>query len=254
MKLRLPALLLALSLLLSVPAHAAPNSTDNFIRVKTYYGQFSDLRTGSVFYSNVSALYEYGLSLGKPDGTFGLKDTLSVGQVIIFAARIRSLYRTGSAEAGPAAHRKPGQAVNEPYLLYLKDEGVLGDELDGVIYAPATRAQVAHVLAGTLPSKALPPVHDELVTVGYATKQFLPDVTAYTPWQQDILTLYRCGISNGNDAQGSFLPSAFITRGAAAAMLTRMVDPALRVAPLWYSAKGSTLSGLVPKGKLVQAP
>ena len=175
MKLRISALILSLSLLLSVPVHAAPNSTDNFIRVKTYYGQFSDLRTGSVFYSNVSALYEYGLSLGKPDGTFGLKDTLSVGQVVIFAARIRSLYCTGGTETGPSAFRKTGQAVNQPYLLYLKAEGVLGNELDNVMYAPATRAQVAHVLARTLPDAALPPIHDELVTVGYASHRLLPD-------------------------------------------------------------------------------
>ena len=64
-------LLLALCLLLTVPAQAAENSMDNFVRSKTYAGQFSDLPADSVFYSNVSALYEYGLSVGKPDGTYG---------------------------------------------------------------------------------------------------------------------------------------------------------------------------------------
>ena len=81
------------------------------------------------------------------------------------------------------------------------------------------------MLANTLPEEALPPVHADLVTQAYASRQFITDVTEYTPYYQDILTLYRTGVSVGSDAAGSFLPDQPITRGAAAAMLTRMVDP-----------------------------
>lgn len=254
MKHRLPALLLSLSLLLTTPVLAAENSTANFARTRSYQSQFSDLSRDSVFYSNIKALYEYGLSVGKPDGTFGLTDSLSVSQVMIFAGRIRSLYRTGDPEAGPAAFRKKNQPVSTPYLLYLKKEGILGNELDQRLYAPATRAEVAHVLANLLPAEALPPIHDALVTEGYATHRFVTDVTEYTPYFRDILRLYRTGISQGCDKQGSYCPDAPITRGAAAAMLTRMVDPALRLAPAWYIAAGRTLASLVPDAKPVRAP
>ena len=71
MKKRIAAMLLAVSLLLTVPALAATDSTSNFTRSKTYSGEFSDLSERSVFYDNVVALYEYGLSVGKADGTFG---------------------------------------------------------------------------------------------------------------------------------------------------------------------------------------
>ena len=91
MKKRIAAMLLAVSLLLTVPALAATDSTSNFTRSKTYSGEFSDLSERSVFYDNVVALYEYGLSVGKADGTFGLQDSMTVGQIIIFAGRIRSL-------------------------------------------------------------------------------------------------------------------------------------------------------------------
>ena len=64
MKKRIPALALALALLLTVPAHAAQDSTGNFIRFKTYTGQFPDVTADSVFYDNAAALYEYGLSSG----------------------------------------------------------------------------------------------------------------------------------------------------------------------------------------------
>ena len=258
MKKRLP-LLLALCLLLTVPALAAEDSMDNFVRSKTYGQQFSDLTADSVFYHNVSALYEYGLSVGKPDGTFGLKDSLTVGQAVIFAGRIRSLYRTGEAELGPAAYRTEGQAVAVPYLLYLQAEGILGAELDGQLANAATRAQMAHVLANLLPAEALPAINGELVTEGYATRRFITDVTEYTPYQQDILALYRTGVCAGVDAYGTFLPDSTITRGAAAAMLTRLADPALRVTLDWdlsytYSAKGTTLASLVEPGPYVASP
>ena len=86
MKKRVPALVLALALALTVPAWAAQDTPDNFVRSKTYAGQFSDLTPESTFYDNVAALYAYGLSVGKADGTFGLRDQLTVGQVVIFAA------------------------------------------------------------------------------------------------------------------------------------------------------------------------
>lgn len=261
MKKRIFAMALAMALALTVPAAAAQDSVDNFVRSRTYTGQFPDLATDSTFYGNVTALYEYGLTVGKADGTFGLVDSLTVGQVVIFAGRIRSLYRTGDAEAGPNAHRGgAGEATALRYLRYLQAEGVLGSEFDQLLYTAATRAQVAHVLAGTLPEEALPPIHQDLVTQAYASRRFITDVTEYTPYYQDILELYRTGVAAGSDASGSYLPDQPITRGAAAAMLTRMVDPELRVTPGWdlgeeaWSAQGATMGDLVPLGTYIAAP
>ena len=107
MRRRILSFLLAVCLL-TVPALAAENSTENFVRTKEYTNQFSDLTADSVFYENVTALYEYGLSVGKLDGTFGLQDSVTMSQILIFAGRIRSLYRTGDPEAGPAAYKTEG--------------------------------------------------------------------------------------------------------------------------------------------------
>ena len=150
-KVRIFSLLLAASLLLTVPALAAPDSTENFVRGKTYEGQFSDLPADSVFYGNVAALYEYGLSVGKGDGTYGLNESMTVGQVVIFSGRIRSLYRTGDPEAGAAACAgEEGQPAAIPYLRYLQSEGALGDELDPFLTQPATRAQAAVMLCNLM--------------------------------------------------------------------------------------------------------
>ena len=257
-KKRLLSLLLAL-LLLAVPAHAAKTASP-IARTKTYEGQFSDLAADSAFYDNVAALYEYGLSVGKADGTFGMQDSITVGQAVIFAGRLRSLYLGGEAETGAESHRQPGQQAYEAYLLYLQSEGVLGDELNGLYSSAATRAQVAHILAATLPQEALPLINDETVSDGYARRQYITDVTEYTDYYQDILYLYRTGISQGSNKSGDFYPGQPITRGAVAAMLTRMADPKLRITvnwtadPAFVSAAGRTLASLVPAADYIAAP
>ena len=260
LKKRLISLLLILGLLV-IPAHATENSMDNFIRGSgelTYTDQFSDLNEDSVFYENVAALYEYGLSVGKQDGTFGLQDHITVSQLIIFAGRILSLYRTGDPERGPSSFSDAAQPICVPYLLYLKQEQVLGDEFDSLLFTAATRAQVAHVLANVLPKGAVPAINQTIITEAYATHRFITDVDEYTPYQQDILFLYQCGISIGVDDTGTFLPNVPITRGAVAALLTRLVDPSLRIHLRWQShvpdVSNLTLADLVTPGKYLPSP
>ncbi|MCI2057054.1 MAG: S-layer homology domain-containing protein [Oscillibacter sp.] len=262
MKKRILSLLLVFALVLTLPAMAASNSTGNFVRTKSYAGQFSDLTTASTFYDNVSALYEYGLSVGKVNGTFGLTDSVTVSQIIIFAARIRSLYALGDPESGAGRYQVSGEAVYIPYLRYLQAEGILGSELEGTYESAATRATVAHVLANTLPTSALNADEGRisLITQAYASRKFITDVTDYTDYQSDILTLYQYGISQGSDESGSFYPTAAISRGALAAMLTRMVDSSLCVTPSWnlsdaFSAAGTTWGDLIfDKGTYLAAP
>lgn len=271
MKKRLSTLLLVCCLLLITPAYAAQDSTEHFVRTNAYSGQFSDLPADSTFYANVSALYEYGLSVGKPDGTYGLTDPLTVGQAVIFAARVRSLYRIGDPESGPAAYMAEGQPTAVRYLLYLQSEGVLDQALDHRLDAAATRAEMAHALANVLPEEALPSVHTDVVDLCFAEGSAITDVTEATPYYQDILSLYRKGVCLGSDATGSFQPDQLITRGAAAAMLTRLIDPSLRVTPDWSLAaeptdpqtptlpvipdlSGITLASLVPPGAYVKSP
>lgn len=258
MRKKLPALLLALLLILPVQAAQAPG----LVRGRVYDGAFSDVAPDSPFYDNVAALYEYGLTNGKDDGTFGLGDPVTLGQAVIFAGRVRGLYQSGDAEAALAYRHEttPGALA---YLRYLQAEGGmdldLGEEGYMAFYAPAARAQVAHVLNQVLPEAFLPSVHQELVDTAWASGRFIPDVDESTPYYQDILDLYRKGVCAGGDAAGSFLPNEPITRGALAAMITRLADPALRVRPQWdltalYSAAGTTLADLVEPGAYSISP
>ena len=112
MKKRIAALLLALSMMTSTVL-AVSDSYENFVRSGTYDGQFPDVAVTSPFYDNVAALYEYGLTVGRADGTFGPEAPVTVGQVVIFAGRLRSLYATGAPEEGAAAFPSESGTVYE---------------------------------------------------------------------------------------------------------------------------------------------
>ena len=210
--------------------------------------RYTDVAPGDVFYDNVAALTDMGIAKGFSDGRFGVTEPMSEGQLMIFAARVRSMALLGDAEAGAKAFS--GEETADAYAQYLLSEGVI-EEAPALFSAKATRAYTAHVLARLLPLDTMEAIAGKTVDRAIASGKFITDVNTETPWAEDIYNLYRCGISVGSDAFGSYLPDATLTRGAAAALLTRLTDPSLRIAPDWdisaaVSAAGTTYADLVP--------
>lgn len=259
MKRRLSARLLCLLLcltLLSGPAVRAVEQPAAFTPTFVYDGRFKDVREEDWFYPHVSTLFSLGLTRGKTADLFGVYDNISVKEVIGFTARIHSLYFYGDAEAGAAPY-VPEELDEElwylPYVLYLKGEGVLDSSFDSRMDQTASRSQTAHLAALALPEELFLPLNDAVVSVGYATHAFIPDVNDYTPYQRDILQLYKWGIVTGSDEMGRFHPDEPITRSEFSALLTRLTDPSLRVVLDWdvsayYSAKSRTYASLVTPG------
>lgn len=120
-----------------------------------------------------------------------------------------------------------------PAAFYLASEGCFnlsGDLIDRAnpehkedydpltgFSAPASRAFFAWLVdavTGELP------VLNEAVSI--------PDVTEETPDADAILRLYRAGVLTGVDAEGSFKGSAPLTRGQAAILLSRVIEPTAR--------------------------
>ena len=224
--------------------------TAHFSPVRTYQGQFTDVDTSDWYYKNVAALYELGLTDGQGSKNLYVPaGNITIAEALTMAARLRSLYEYGDSEKGPAAHHTD-TGWYHPYVNYLKSLSVIGDEFDGIYSHTANRAQVAHILANVLPRTLFTGINDEAVTVGYASRRYIQDVNEYTPYQQDILSLYRWGILSGTDGTGSFQPQSSITRGEISAMITRLVDSDLRITLDWdiftaYSKAGTTLADLV---------
>ena len=263
-------ILSALALLLCAPAHAeveaGPYPDDPRVyhimeaeenalvpKVAAYAGQFADVNETDWFYGSVTASYEYGLFRGQSQHHFAPNANISVAELLTLSARIRAAYQ------GDAIPDAAGEVWYAPYVSYLTAEGILDDSLTDYT-ATATRAQLAGIFALSLPEEAYDARNGTLVTDAYAAGQYITDVSEYTPYQPQILWLYRQGLLNGTDSTGSYWPDKPTTRAEVAAVVTRMVDPSLRLTLDWtitppWSVAGTTLSDLVtPPEAVSQAP
>lgn len=250
---RVMTLILAGILAFGILSPQALASEEGFAPVRTYEEQFSDVSADVWFYDTVKALYELGLTngSGSPD-RFDPGGELTVAEVVTMASRLRSLYDTGDSEAGQAAYAGDGEWYL-PYVRHLQAEGIIDQEFEGNYDRPATRAEVAHVLAEALPRVQTDPINREAVDSGYGRGRYIRDVKEDTPYRDDILLLYDWGVAGGSDGWGAFRPDGRIARSEAAAMVARLAYPELRIKLDWeilplYSKKDYRLEEMVESG------
>ena len=255
MKRRVFTLILAAALLAGLP----PGAAAVFAPARSYQGQFSDISSGDWYYENVRALYELGLASGRGRADrFAPEEEMTVAEVLAVAARLRSLYEYGDSEAGPK--RFSGSGWYGPYAAYLQSAGVIGEEFDGAYERAATRAEMAHILAGALPEELFEPINGAVVAAGSINGTYITDVTGSTPYQADILRLYAWGIVGGVDRTGSFLPEESISRGQVAAMAARLAYGSLRIRLNWGYAAACSRAGtamedlVISDGRFFSAP
>ena len=196
----------------ALPASAAPGLS-NFKTVNAYTaGQFADVTDSYWGAPNIAKAYELGLMKGSSDSAFDPEGSVTVAQTITMAARLHSIYATGSENFVQSG------VWYQTYVDYCKANGIL--KKDFADYnAPAKRSEFAAILAAALPAEALSAIN---------TVSVIPDVAEQGENGAAIYALYRAGILTGNDAQGTFGPETSINRAAAAAILTRMADTSLR--------------------------
>lgn len=187
---------------------------DAFTRQRTYIeGTFTDIGENDWFYHEVVNAYEYGLANGAGDAKFLPYDLVSVAEVVAFAARIHSVYAGDHASFSAA----DGAAWYEPYVDYAVEQGLIGaEEFSALLEKPATRAQTAYILAGSLPFTEFSNINPGI--------ESLPDVTADDAYYNEIIMLYRAGVLSGKDAYGTFSPKENVTRAETAATMNRIVD------------------------------
>lgn len=224
---------------LTLTATASP-----FARSRSYAG-FSDVAADAWYEPSVAALYEFGLTEGVGGGRYAPDASVTLAELAAFSARLNAAY-TGAVLPAAAA----GEAWYQPYVAYLKGAGLLGDAFDGQFERAATRAEMAGILAFSLPSEWYDERNASVVTGGYARREYITDVNDYTPYQPQILWLYKQGVVGGTDASGTFLPDTPLRRSEVAALLVRMIDPDARLTLAWQSlpyrsAAGTTLASLI---------
>ncbi len=214
MKKRTISLLLAVVMTLSVCPTVGLAAGKGFSKTRTYAdGQFPDVAATDWYAPGVKSAYEYGIMQGTGDG-FGAHNTLSIAEAVAMAARLHRLYHTGSDgfEAGTPWY--------QAYVDYALANGILAQPYPDYTKA-ATRTEFVTILRNALPAEALEGIN--AVDDGA-----VPDVSVSAQGAAAIYDFYRAGILTGSDAKGSFQPEANIDRASVAAIIARMVEPALR--------------------------
>ena len=210
------ALALSLAAAPALAAEGVQAGMDNFQITQTYAsGQFADVSDGAWYAQSVKTAYELGLVQGVSDTAFNPSGSITIGSTIALAARLHSIYTTGSASF------TQGSPWYQVYVDYAVQNGILTSGQFADYNANATRRQFAGILAKAMPAEAL-------AAVNTVEDGAIPDVVAGSLNYNEIYTLYRAGILTGNDAAGTFAPETTIDRASVAAIVSRMADPELR--------------------------
>lgn len=216
MKRKISALVVTAALLLAmIPSAFAAGSLSNFQKTETFRnGQFSDVSASHWAYSNVKSSYEYGLMNGQGNKTFAPNGSLTVAATITVAARIHSIYNTGSENF------VQGSPWYQCYVDYALENGLIDGEYANY-NAAIQRWEFAQILGRALPDTALQ-------SINTVEDGAIPDVPASASFSADVYRLYRAGILTGSGADSKFSPYSGILRSEAAAIISRMVEPGLR--------------------------
>lgn len=208
---------LLLALQLCLPALAASGGK----KVNTYTeGQFTDVTADTWCAGNVKTAYEYGIMGGKRADYFDTDGSVTLAQAIVMACRVHDAL-CGRQPALPAASGDPWY---EPYLRYAEAHDFLGFEnlVPEDYDRPISRLMFANALYAAVPDDGFLPA------IGSVEDNAIPDLPSGSPYAPAVYVLYRAGVLTGNDAKGTFTPERALSRGAAAALIGRIMDPSLR--------------------------
>lgn len=212
MKKRLTCAVLALALCLGLCPALAVGAEEKFPIKNTYPG-YADVHENDWFYANAKLCYETGLMNGTDLG-FEPNKVLSQAEAVTLAARVGAILRGEAIR--PA---QPGEPWWEPYREYRFPSG--GGEGGN---APATRWDFLFMLYQYVyEAGLLTPINDV---------KTLPD-----SGDAMVLNYYNAGILTGLDSYGTFAGGKSLTRAEAAAMVSRVIRPELRLSftPADYS-------------------
>ena len=201
------------------PVNPEPNKNEvHFPKMTVYFqGQFSDVPANQWFTNNVANAFSFGLMKGNSATTFNPYGDVTVAEAIAMAARIHSIYTTGTENF------TQGTPWYQCYLDYAYQSKIISYAYYNCdVKNKATRAQFAEIFAAALPDEALSIKNS-------VSDNAVPDVKMKDSYSAPVYKLYRAGILAGGDAKGTFSPGTFITRAECATIVARMADSDNRV-------------------------
>lgn len=213
-KKRLLSLLTAAALLIGTLPFAFAGY-ENFSAGAAYTeGQFTDVSSTAWYAQNVKTAYEYGLINGVSATKFEPDRNLTLAETIKLAACIHSVYMLGSSSFAASS------PWYQTYVDYALANGIISGTFSNYS-AAATRGEFVEIMAAALPKSAF-------TQINTVEDNAIPDVSASASYADAAYLLYRAGVLTG-DTSGRLNPSSRIRRSEAAAIVTRMADPTLRL-------------------------
>ena len=184
--------------------------------------RFTDVPETFWCYEDVEFAVRNGLVSGTSATTYSPDKNLTYAEAIKLAACMHKKAAEGTTDGFTS-----GSPWYQPYVDYAKANKII--TRDYVWTAPATRAGYMEIFANAIPSAGLKDSKLALTAMNRVDDNTIPDVSGTHPQAEAIYKLYRAGILQGSDAAHNCSPDSYIKRGAVAAILTRMMDPAKRI-------------------------
>ncbi len=177
---------------------------------------FTDVNSGTWCYSGIKTVYNKGIMLGFTDKTFRPGNTVSWAEAIVIAARIHAAYNDNLIE-----ERREGDAWYSPYYRYCVARNMLPSSTPAAsgLDQSINRYDLAYIFSRTIEAQDMPNINDG--SIGD-----LSSIPAY--YRASVTLLYTAGIMIGFDSAGSFCGTRTTTRAQISAVISRLIEPALR--------------------------
>lgn len=177
---------------------------------------FSDVSSGSWYYSGVKTAYNKGIMLGYPDKSFGPDDNVTWAEAVTIVARIHASYNANRI-AEPENDTWYG-----PYYRYCAARGLLpsGAPAENALSKNINRYDLAYMFSRVISSEDMPAINDGKIGD-------LANIPSY--YRDSIKLLYASGIMQGTDSRNNFSGRTSTTRAQIATVIARVVEPALRI-------------------------
>ena len=222
MKMKLPRILLLLTACILAAAFLASSaSAAEIARSRSYDGRFADVDESAWYYRNVVDAYEIGLIDGMSGTAFEPDGNLTIAQTIKLAAVSHQLLTKGAVD--PAAFPAEGaEHWYDPYVTYAAQRDIVTETYENYD-EHASRAVVAVLFARTLISADA--AANEINEAEFGA---LKDVPTEKWYASSVYRMYRLGILVG-DENGNINPENNVRRSEISAIVTRVIDPAVRM-------------------------
>ena len=160
-------------------------SMGNFRTGRSYAsGTFVDVASGAWYASSVETAYRLGLVDGDLSGTYRPEDGVTLAEALKLASLVHSTY------AGRPAPQQSGSPWYQNYVNYALTHHIIRAGEFSDYTKPATRAQLAYILSGSLPASCLPALR---------SISRIPDMTSRSSYYAQVLLLYQAGVLTGMD-------------------------------------------------------